>query len=105
MRGNCPEAISADKVKNLEELKEAIYSNLRLMRVYLKPRLGETDFKEPMILRSYSTIGEVCDRIHKTVRSEFKYALVWGESAKFGGQKVGIDHILEDEDVVTIAKR
>jgi len=97
--------ISADKAGNLEELKDAIYNHLHLMRVYLKPRLGEVDYKEPMILRSGSSVAEVCDRIHKTVRAEFKYALVWGKSAKFGGQKVGIDHILQDEDIVTISKR
>jgi len=32
-------------------------------------------------------------------------AWVWGNSVKHNPQKVGIDHILEDEDVVQIVKR
>lgn len=97
--------ISADKGVNLEAMKEAVYSRLKFIRLYMKPRFGEADLKEPMILREGSTVAEVCDRIHRNARTEFRHAFVWGKSAKFPGQKVGIDHVLLDEDVVNIVKR
>ncbi len=97
--------ISADTGLHLDELKEAIYSRLRFMRLYMKPRFGEADLKEPMILREGATVADVCDRIHRNAKGEFKHAFVWGKSAKFPGQKVGIDHVLMDGDVVNIVKR
>lgn len=33
-----------------------------------------------------------------------KYAWVWGSSVKYQPQRVGLDHILCDEDVVQIVK-
>ena len=36
---------------------------------------------------------------------EFKYALVWGTSSKHYPQRVGLQHRLEDEDVVQIVKK
>lgn len=35
----------------------------------------------------------------------FYSALVWGSSVKHQPQKVGIEHILNDEDVVQIVKK
>lgn len=98
-------SISADSGMGVEELKEAIFQKLRFIRLYLKPRMGEADYKEPMIVRDGCTIGEVCDRIHRELRKGFRYAQVWGTSAKFPGQKLGLDHVLQDEDVITIISR
>ncbi|MCX6642836.1 MAG: TGS domain-containing protein [Candidatus Bathyarchaeota archaeon] len=46
-------------------------------------------------------MGTVLDTLHRQLRKEFRYAQVWGKSVRFGGQKVGINHILVDEDVLT----
>ncbi len=70
----------------------------------MRPKGGETDVKEPLIARKDSTIGNICDKLHRRMRKQFRYALVWGKSVKFGGQRVGINHVLQDEDVLTIIK-
>jgi hypothetical protein len=96
--------ISADQNLNLEDLKKAVYENLRLIKVYLKPRSGAPDFEEPLIVTAGSTISDVCNKIHRKVAGEAKYALVSGNSVRFSPQRVGMDHIVQDRDVVTIIK-
>uniref|UniRef100_A0A8C2G444 Developmentally regulated GTP binding protein 2 n=1 Tax=Cyprinus carpio TaxID=7962 RepID=A0A8C2G444_CYPCA len=46
-----------------------------------------------------------CHRIHRTLASQFKYALVWGTSTKYSPQRVGLTHIMEHEDVIQIVKK
>jgi small GTP-binding protein len=97
--------ISAEANLNIAALKEEIYKRLDFIRIYMRRRSGDTDFEEPMIVRSGSTILEVCNRIHRGIKDEFRYAQVWGKSVKFGGQKVGLNHALVDEDVLTLVTR
>ena len=97
--------ISAEKGVGLTKLKDEIYETLRFMRVYLKPQGEEADMKEPLIVKDRSDVGMVCDSIHREWRRRFRYANVWGPSAQFPGQKVGVDHVLLDSDVLTIILR
>ncbi|MGA9140186.1 MAG: GTP-binding protein [Methanocella sp.] len=99
-----PEAIeiSADLDMNLDVLREEIYDTLGFINVYLKPQGEQADLDEPMIMREGSTVGDICDRLHKDFRRKFRYARVWGDSAKHAGQRVGLDHGLLDGDIVTV---
>ena len=58
----------------------------------------EPDFNEALIVRNNSTIEDVCDAIHRTLKDSFKYALVWGQSARHVPQRVGLGHVVLDED-------
>jgi hypothetical protein len=97
--------ISADANINVDALKDAIYKKLDFIRVYMRPKGQETDYKEPMIMRRGCTIQDVCNKIHRNMAMDFRFSYIWGKSAKFGGQKVGLDHVLSDEDVLTIIKK
>ena len=97
--------VSANSNINIEGLKEKIYEKLKFIRIYMRPKGGETDFKEPFIAREGDTVEDICNKLHRRLKREFRYALVWGKSVKFGGQRVGLSHILQDEDVLTIIKR
>jgi ribosome-interacting GTPase 1 len=55
-------------------------------------------------MKNGSTVQDVCNKIHRNMSKNFRYGLIWGKSAKFDGQKVGLEHGLIDEDVLTIVK-
>jgi len=97
--------VSAESDINIELLKEMIYQKLKFIRIYMRPKGGETDFKEPLIAREGDTVEDICNKLHRRMKRAFRYGLVWGKSAKFGGQRVGLTHILLDEDVLTIIKK
>jgi len=97
--------ISAQKDSDFERVKQKVYDSLRFIRVYTKPRFGEADLKDPMIVRKGISVAEFCDRIHRDLRKDFRYAMVWGPSAKFPGQKLGLEHVLKDGDVVMVISR
>ncbi len=61
-----------------------------------------------MVLRKNKggfTILAAINQIHRELAKSFKSATVWGRSVKFAPQKCGINHVLEDEDVVQITKK
>jgi len=97
--------VSAEADVNIQALKEEIYKRLEFVRIYMRRRTGETDFEEPMVVRGGATIAEICDKVHRGMKDEFRYAQVWGKSVKFGGQRVGMTHRLMDQDVLTIVTR
>lgn len=103
---NADLAISAEKDDNVDPLKELIFKKLNFMRIYLKEPRKEADLKEPLIITKDAKIRDVCHKLHKDFISKFRFARVWGESAKFPGQKFfRVHHKLQDEDVLEIHLR
>ncbi|KAI3612414.1 gtp-binding protein [Moniliophthora roreri] len=99
--------ISSKEWLNIDELIEVMWKTLDLVRVYTKPRGLPPDYTAPVVLRrGKCTVEDFCNAIHKEIAKQMKYAVVWGSSAKHArGQKVGLEHVLEDEDVVHISKK
>ncbi|PAV21195.1 developmentally regulated GTP binding 1 [Pyrrhoderma noxium] len=99
--------ISSKEWLNIDELIDVMWKALDLVRVYTKPRGQSPDYSAPVVLkRGKSSIEDFCNAIHKEIAKQLKYAIVWGASAKHArGQKVGLEHVLEDEDVVHIVKK
>ncbi|KAF8357039.1 hypothetical protein PRIPAC_92034, partial [Pristionchus pacificus] len=99
--------ISCEMNLNMDYLLECIWDYLALVRIYTKkpgnaPDLGPED---GIILRRGATIKYACHALHRTLAAQFKYAIVWGTSTKFSPQRVGINHLLDHEDVVQIIKK
>jgi small GTP-binding protein len=86
----------------VQDVVERCWNELRLIRIYTKRKGIDPDFSEALIVRNNSTIEDVCDSIHRSLKESFKYALVWGASARHVPQRVGLQHVVSDEDVVSI---
>lgn len=96
---------SSEKEWNLDGLLEKVWESLDLVRVYTMPRGVQPNFDEPVILhKTACSVEDFCNKLHKTIIRTFKHALVWGTSVKHRPQRVGKEHVLEDEDVVQIVK-
>ena len=94
-------SISASEGNNIELLKSGIFKTLEIIRVHTKTPGKKVDLTDPVILKTGSTVKEAAEEIHKDFKSKLKYALVWG-SGKFDGQRVGQDHVLQDNDIIEL---
>jgi ribosome-interacting GTPase 1 len=93
---------SVAKTKNTDKRKQP-QPQPRQVRVYTKKIGHKPDFTEPVVLtsgRGGTTVEAMCRQVHNSLVREFKYALVWGASAKHYPQRVGLSHGLSDEDVL-----
>lgn len=82
------------------EVKRLIFESLGLVRVYTK-RPDEPPSERPLVLPKGSTILDVARAVHKDIARGLKFAKVWG-SARFPGQQVPRDYVLQDKDIVEL---
>ncbi len=94
--------IAANQSLGTEELKDVIFKKLDFIRIYTKEISKKPDMKEPMIMKRNSKIKDFCERLHKDFVNKFKFAKIWGPSAKFPGQILHLNHTLKDKDIVEI---
>ena len=97
--------VSAETGENLEELRDLIFEKMGLVRVYMKEKNEEPDKEEPLILREGDTIEDALEFLPGDMKDRFKHARVTGPSSKFPEQKVGLEHELEDEDILQLTLR
>jgi len=85
---------------SLDALRHEIWRLTGLIRIFLR-RPGDGD-AEPVALRPPATAADVARTVHHELAREARGARVWGPSARFDGQRVGMAHLLDDGDVVEI---
>lgn len=87
------------KVTSLEDAKEEIWKKLGLKYVYTKTP-GKKPDHPPVALKEGNTIQKLAEIVHKDFLKNFKNARVWGKSVKHQGANAGLNHVLEDGDIV-----
>jgi ribosome-interacting GTPase 1 len=94
-------AVSAEKGDHMEELRQAVYDMLGILRVYSKIPGKKADLNEPFVFKIGSTVMDMARTVHRDFASRLKFARIWGQ-AKFDGQKVNRDYILQEGDVIEL---
>jgi hypothetical protein len=94
-----PLSVSQDRY--LDRLKQDLFDQLGIMRVYSKPPGKEPDLSRPYVLDRGSTVEEMAAKVHQDFARALKAARVWGTGV-YDGQMVGRDHVLHDGDVVEL---
>ncbi|MDO4575819.1 MAG: 50S ribosome-binding GTPase [Planctomycetia bacterium] len=94
--------ISATERTGLEDLRNAIYHSLDVVRVYTKlPTAKNPDMDRPFTLKRGSTLLELAGLVHKDYLENLKYAKVWGSAVHDGTPMKG-DYVLNDRDIVEL---
>ena len=101
---NLPEfQVSATEGTGLEELRNAIYAALDVVRVYTKlPTKKEADMDKPFTVRRGGTLLDVAELVHRDFAKNFKSARVWGSQVHPGTQLKG-DYEVHDGDIVELS--
>jgi small GTP-binding protein len=94
-------AVSAEHGAGLEDLRNAIYEFLQVIRVYTKQPGKPPDMHSPFTCPIGSTVIEMASLVHRDFAEHLKSARIWGTRVH-DGQAVGREHVLHDRDVVEL---
>jgi ribosome-interacting GTPase 1 len=95
-------AVSGVTGAGLDGLRHRVFTALDVIRVYPKPPGKPVDRERPFELPRGSTVDDLAHAVHRDIQRTLRYAILWGASGKFSGQRVGRQHVLEDEDIVAL---
>ncbi|MCI0642113.1 MAG: 50S ribosome-binding GTPase [Gemmataceae bacterium] len=93
--------ISAEHGQGMEDLRNALYRFLNVIRVYTKQPGKPPDMTSPFTCPAGSTLVEMAALVHRDFSANLKSARIWGTGV-FDGQSVSRDHVLHDKDVVEL---
>jgi len=93
--------ISTKEKAGIDDVRQKIFENIGLIRIYTKEP-GKKPSEKPMIIPKDVSIRYMAEKIRKDFPERFIKAKIWGKSARFPGQTVGIEHVLSDKDIVEL---
>lgn len=93
---------------NLDFMLQKMWEYMGLIRIYTKRRGQSPDLNDPIVLsleRNGLSVEAATESISRELLDIFNFALVWGRSTKYNPQRVGLSHVLADEDVIQIVPK
>jgi ribosome-interacting GTPase 1 len=93
--------LSAEQGTGVEELRDALYKFLKVIRVYTKQPGKPPDLEAPFTCPAGSTLVDLAALVHRDFVENLKSARIWGTGV-YDGQTVKRDHVLHDKDIVEL---
>ena len=93
--------ISAQNKIGLDNLKEAIWQKLAIMRIFLKARRKKTDLEEPLIVKKGKSLKQILENLAIPDKEQITCAKISGPGAKFPGQEVSLSFLPQDGTIVS----
>jgi len=94
--------ISAETKTGVEELRNAVFAAMDVVRVYTKlPTKKEPDYDKPFTVKAGGTLLDVAELVHRDFAEKLKFAKVWGSQIHDASVVKG-DYVVSDKDVVEL---
>ena len=93
--------VSAESGEGLEQLRQAVFELLDVIRVYTKAPGKKLERTAPYLLKRAARLMDLAAHVHQDFLAQLKYARLWGHG-RVEGQMVNRDHVLEDRDLVEL---
>ena len=93
--------VDFDRPETIPPLREKIYQQLGVMRIYTKAPGKPATYTSPFTVPIGSPVEVLAGKVHQDLFDKVKFAKIWGTSAH-DGQSVGREHVLEDKDMVEL---
>lgn len=93
--------ISAQNNIGIDELKEAIWQKLGLVKIFLKARRKKTDFDEPLIVKKGKSLSQILENLMISDKELITCAKISGPGAKFPGQEVSLSFMPQEGTTVS----
>jgi hypothetical protein len=94
--------VSCLSSQGLEDLGGFIFKMLGIIRIYTKEPSDKEPSPNPIVVKEGTTVINIAKELHSSLYRRFQYGRIWGQSAKYPGQKVGSSHMLKDGDILEI---
>lgn len=94
--------VSCLNSQGLEDLGGFIFKMLGIIRIYTKEPSDKEPSPNPIVVKEGTTVINIAKELHSSLYRRFQYGRIWGQSAKYPGQKVGSSHMLKDGDILEI---
>lgn len=92
--------VSGIKGEGLKDFGKKILNFLNKIKIFTKS--GNIIAEPPLIVDNDSSVKDIALKIHKSFYKYFKYAVVYRKDSQMKKKRVGINYLLQNEDVVEI---